>query len=99
MRGIRGKYDQLTLLGKPFDHEDLIDYILDGLPEEYKAIVDDVNGCETPMTFVEHHEKLLNTNIEADIVYLQTGSTQYSFTANATSVKQHCNSKESKYPQ
>lgn len=40
MRGIRSKADQLALLGKPLDHEDLLDYILDGLGDEYKSIAD-----------------------------------------------------------
>lgn len=36
MRLIKKKADELTLLGKPMDAEDLIEQILAGLPEEYK---------------------------------------------------------------
>lgn len=52
--------DQLAILGKAVDHEDQIDYILEGLPDEYKTVVDQIEGRDTPPTITELHEKLLN---------------------------------------
>lgn len=59
MRGIIAKADELALLGAPLDHEDLLDNITDGLPDDYKAIVDMVNGRDVPISLEELHEKLL----------------------------------------
>lgn len=42
------------------DHEDQIDVILDGLPEEYKNVVDQIEGRELPPSINELHEKLLH---------------------------------------
>ncbi|CAA7014678.1 unnamed protein product [Microthlaspi erraticum] len=42
------------------DHEDQIDLILEGLPDEYKPIVDQVEGRDTPPSIIELHERLLN---------------------------------------
>lgn len=45
MHCIKGNADQLALLGKIVDPEDLIDYILRGLdPEDYKDIILVVNA-------------------------------------------------------
>lgn len=52
--------DQLAILGKGVDHEDQIEYILEGLPEDYKTVVDQIEGRDTPPTITELHEKLLN---------------------------------------
>ena len=40
MYGLTSRLDQLALLGKSLDHEDKIEYIIDGLPEEYKSVTD-----------------------------------------------------------
>ncbi|KAL1209793.1 Retrovirus-related Pol polyprotein from transposon RE1 [Cardamine amara subsp. amara] len=85
MRGARAKADQLALLGKALDHEDLIDYVIDGLPEEYKLVTDASNGRETPMKFVELHEKFLNR--EADVIHLQSASPTFSVMANAVNTR------------
>ncbi|CAL9224478.1 unnamed protein product [Arabidopsis halleri] len=42
------------------DHEDQVEMILQGLPEEYKSITDQVEGRDTPPTLTELHEKLIN---------------------------------------
>lgn len=60
MRGIIDKSDQLALLGAPLPHEDLLDFITNGLLEDYRAIVEMVQGRETPINIVELHEKLIN---------------------------------------
>ena len=51
---------QLVVFGKPLDHEDLIDKILDGLDDDYKTIDDIVQNREAPILFDELHEKLIN---------------------------------------
>ena len=50
-------------LGKPIDHEDLLEKILDGLGSEYKFAIYLVNGHDTPISFDEVHEKLINKEI------------------------------------
>lgn len=60
MRGLTTRFDQLGLLGKPLDHEDKIEYIVDGLPEEYKSVADQVEGRDTTPSIIEIHEKLIN---------------------------------------
>nr|DAD45035.1 TPA_asm: hypothetical protein HUJ06_003265 [Nelumbo nucifera] len=60
MQAIKTRSDELALLGKPLDDEDLVDRVLKGLGEEYKSIVDAVNARDTPISFAELHEKLLN---------------------------------------
>ncbi|XP_019056851.1 PREDICTED: uncharacterized protein LOC109115986 [Tarenaya hassleriana] len=60
MHFFKTKGDELALLGKPLDHEDLVDLILSGLGEEYRPIKDAINAPDIPISFVELHERLLN---------------------------------------
>lgn len=60
MHGLTTRFDQLALLGKPLDHEDKIEFIVDGLPEEYKTVTDQVEGHEISPSIIEIHEKLIN---------------------------------------
>lgn len=60
MQFIKGHADELAVLGKPLDHEDLIEAVLDGLDESYNSIVDAINNRDTPIPFDELHEKLIN---------------------------------------
>ena len=60
MRFIKNRADELAFLGKPVDEEDLVNKILDGLGDKYKGIVNAVNASETPISFAEIHEKLIN---------------------------------------
>lgn len=55
IRGIAEKSDQLALLGSPVAHEDLLDYIIDGLGEDYRAIVEMVYGRDSPITLEKLH--------------------------------------------
>ena len=56
MQFIKCHVDQLVALGKPLNHEDLIDKILDGLDDDYKTITDIVQNRETPVLCDELHE-------------------------------------------
>ena len=66
LQSIKAKADELALLGAPLDAEDLTDKILDGLGDEYKELTRDVQARDTPITFEELHEKLLN--FEASVI-------------------------------
>lgn len=60
LQGITTRLDQLAILGKAVDHEDQIDLILEGLPDDYKTIVDQIEGRDAPPSITELHERLLN---------------------------------------
>lgn len=60
LQSVTTRLDQLAILGKPLEHEDQIDTILEGLPEEYKQVVDQVEGRDKPPTITELHERLIN---------------------------------------
>lgn len=59
IQGLVTRFDQLALLGKPVEHEEQIEFILAGLPEDYKSVVEQIEGRQTPPTITEVHEKLL----------------------------------------
>lgn len=63
MQQIKVKADALALLGNPFDAEDLTDVVLDGLTDEYKAIIEAIHGLDTPISFAELHEKLITREL------------------------------------
>lgn len=48
MQGLITRCDQLAVLGKPFDHEDQVEIILAGLSDDYKPIVDQIEGNDNP---------------------------------------------------
>ena len=50
--------DELASLGKPMDHEDLIDRILEGLDALYETFVEQINIRDSPISFEELHEKI-----------------------------------------
>lgn len=60
MRNNITKSDQLALLGSPLEHEDLLDVIIDGLGDDFRSIVEMVNGRDVPISLEELQEKLLN---------------------------------------
>ena len=63
MQFIKCRADQLVTLGKPLDHEDLIDKILDGLDDDYKSNVDIVQASEIPIFFDGLHKKIDQSGI------------------------------------
>lgn len=60
VQGFTTLFDQVALLGKPYDLEDQIEHILEGLPEEYKQLVDQIESRDSTPTVAELHERLLN---------------------------------------
>ncbi|CAH9105641.1 unnamed protein product [Cuscuta europaea] len=79
--------DQLTLLGKPMDIEDLVEHILDGLDSNYQCVIDAVNGRDVPITFDELHEKLLNKELELQAKQVSSVDLMFPATAHATNFK------------
>lgn len=64
LQGFTTRFDQLALLGKAIDLEDQIEYILDGLSDEYKLVADHIQSRDVPPSLTEIHEKLLNHEIK-----------------------------------
>lgn len=85
LRLIKSKADDLALLGKHMDHEDLIERILAGLGEDYKPEVDAIHGRDTAISYAELHERLLNR--EAIIMSTESASST-PIVAHATDTRQ-----------
>ncbi|KAD7476961.1 hypothetical protein E3N88_00097 [Mikania micrantha] len=61
MQSIKVVVDELEILGKNLDQENIIDIIIKGLDQSaYKSIVDVVYARDYPISFNELHEKLIN---------------------------------------
>ncbi|KAE8681409.1 hypothetical protein F3Y22_tig00111330pilonHSYRG00629 [Hibiscus syriacus] len=86
---IKTRVDELALLGKPIDDEDLIDRVLEGLSDEYKSVIDAINACDTPISFAELHEKLLNK--EASLQTAQPPSLSLPAMTNPTAFQNRLN--------
>lgn len=80
-QGLTTRFDQIALLGKPLDHEDQIVFVLEGLPEEYRPIIDQIEGRDTPPSLTEVHERLLNHEVK-----LQTAAVPSSLPVSANVV-------------
>lgn len=73
------------MLGKSIEHEDQIDYILGGFPEEYKLIADQLEGRENTPIVIEAHDKLLNK--VAKLLTASTETAPVPVTANVSSAQ------------
>ncbi|KAD4584315.1 hypothetical protein E3N88_21916 [Mikania micrantha] len=61
MQTIKTVVDELAILGKNMDEEDVIDTIINGLDQvAYKPLLDAVHARDNPISFNELHEKLIN---------------------------------------
>lgn len=54
------RFDQLALIGKIIDHDDQVESIINGLSDDYKYVVDQLEGQEILPSLTELHENLLN---------------------------------------
>lgn len=86
LQGLTMKFDQLALLCKHVDHEDQLEYAFEGLPEEYKTVVNQLEGRDVSPSLTEAHEKLLNH--EAKLLMLNTISAVAPISANVTITRQ-----------
>lgn len=92
VQGLTTRFDQLALLGKPIEHEDQIEYILGGLNDDYKQVVDQLEGRDVTPSVTEVHEKLLNK--EAKLLMLSSDAAAIPVTANVAST-QHLRTQQS----
>ena len=60
LQTIKARVDELSILSAAVDDEDLLEKILEGLGEDYKELVRAVQARDTPISFDELHENLLN---------------------------------------
>ncbi|KAL4560809.1 hypothetical protein LXL04_032963 [Taraxacum kok-saghyz] len=61
MQNVKTIVDELAILGKKLDQEDIIDAVLNGLDQStYKPILDAVHARDSTITFNDLHEKLIN---------------------------------------
>lgn len=68
MNSIKVCTDRLSAMGKPMDHEDITEKVLSGLDyEQFKSVIDAVNARDTPISFDELHEKLINKEATATL--------------------------------
>ncbi|GFP89167.1 hypothetical protein PHJA_001060400 [Phtheirospermum japonicum] len=59
--------DLLASLGKEQDPYDLIDDVINGLDESYQAVIDGLHARETPISFEELHEKIIQKELQLKI--------------------------------
>jgi hypothetical protein len=82
LQTIKSAADELALAGVPQSNDDLLLYSLRGLGSEYKEIVAAIRARDSPISFEELHDKLLEQE-----VYLKREASQSEpshITANAT---------------
>lgn len=80
MQFIKNQTNELVLLGKPIDKEDLINKILNGPGKEYKVTFDVVNVYEMLISFDKIHKTLINK--EASLQQSYTPSSFFSISIN-----------------
>jgi len=81
IQGISIRLDTLALLGSPLEHDDQIEHIIEGLPDEYKAVIDQIAAKDKTPQITEVHERLLNH--EAKLLSKQAAaSSMFPVTAN-----------------
>jgi len=87
-QGLVMRFDQLALLGKPMESEEQMEVIVEGLSDDYKQVIDQIQGREVPPSLTEIHEKLLNHEVK-----LQAAASSLPISANAASYRPPANNK------
>ncbi|KAH9611046.1 hypothetical protein KSS87_006922 [Heliosperma pusillum] len=85
MNSIKVTTDQLTVLGKPMDPEDIVEKVFNGLDHDlYRSLIDNIKARDESISFEALHEKLLNFELS-----LSHNSTPAPFptTANAATYR------------
>ncbi|MCH90228.1 retrovirus-related pol polyprotein from transposon TNT 1-94, partial [Trifolium medium] len=72
MHSLKQTGDLLASLGSPISVEDMTDYILRGLDDGYRAVIDGVNARDNSITFDDLLEKLLIQELSIAAVQQQT---------------------------
>lgn len=86
MNAIKVCTDQLALLDCPLKPEDIIDRILEGLGSDYQSVIDAVHARDSPISFDDLHEKLLNRE---STIKTQTAPPLLPASAHVTATRQH----------
>ncbi|XP_010462716.1 PREDICTED: uncharacterized protein LOC104743317 [Camelina sativa] len=60
LQGLTTRFDTLASLGKPMEHDDPIENILDGLPEDYRPVIDQTKARDVSPIIAYVHERLRN---------------------------------------
>ncbi|XP_019420695.1 PREDICTED: uncharacterized protein LOC109330879 [Lupinus angustifolius] len=60
LQGIKAIADELAIIDNPLDSTDLVIHTLNGLSTDYKEISAALCSRETPITYAELHEKLMD---------------------------------------
>ncbi|KAL4563994.1 hypothetical protein LXL04_028043 [Taraxacum kok-saghyz] len=64
MQNVKTIVDELAILGKKMDAEDITDAVLHGLDQTmYKPTLDAIHARDSPISFNELHEKLINQEL------------------------------------
>jgi hypothetical protein len=58
---MRGYTDEMALVGKPLDDDDVISYILNGLDADYNSLIEQVNGMTETISPETLYSRLLDT--------------------------------------
>ncbi|KAL1190128.1 Retrovirus-related Pol polyprotein from transposon RE1 [Cardamine amara subsp. amara] len=96
LRLMKSKVDDLALLGKPFDPEDLTEQILASLSEEYKPEIDGINGRDNSISYTELYERLLNREA---MLMCSALSSVVPIVANAADTRSRKNHRSNNYNQ
>ena len=91
VQGFTTRFDHIAFLWKPVDHEDQIDYLIGGIPEEYKTIIDQIEARDTPPSITDIHEKLINHELKLQAQV--NVSAALPITGNAVSYQRPANNK------
>lgn len=90
-QGLTNRFDQLALLEKPLDLEDKIEFILGGLLDEYKTMVEQIEGRDVSPTLTEIHEKLIQHELK--LAAKSEAVSSLPVTANAASFRGNNNNR------
>lgn len=85
VRGFTTRFDQLALLGAPYTHEDQIDFVLEGLPDDYKQVLDQISSRDKAPSLTELHEKLIKHDLKLQAQAVDSSSLP--ITANAVNYR------------
>lgn len=72
-------------MGKPYDIEDQVEFVIDGLPKEYKTVADQIESTDTTPTLTMIHERLLNHEAKLQAPTLQQSVIPISATTTSSS--------------
>lgn len=96
VRGFIIQFDELALLGNPLTLEEQVEAILEGLPEEYMSVVDQIEGRDVPPTIAYVHEKLRNREARVLALAVVTPNDLH-ISANAVQTRNNNNNNNNNY--